>query len=61
MKVRVTYVKSTIGSSERHRETIRSLGLRRLNQSAVHDDTPAIRGMIARVQHLVRVEPVREE
>lgn len=61
MKVRVTYVKSTIGSSERHRETIRSLGLRRLNQSVVHDDTPAIRGMIARVQHLVRVEPVREE
>lgn len=61
MKVRVTYVKSKIGSSERHKETIRSLGLHRLNQSVVHDDTATIRGMIARVRHLVHVEPVQEE
>lgn len=60
MKLRITYVKSKIGSSERHKETIRSLGLRRLNQTVVHEDTPAIRGMVARVRHLVHVEEVEE-
>jgi large subunit ribosomal protein L30 len=60
MKVRITYVKSKIGASERHKETIRSLGLRRLNQTVVHEDTPAIRGMVDRVRHLVRVETVEE-
>lgn len=57
-KLRITYVKSSIGYSERHKATIRTLGLRKLNQSVVHDDTPVVRGMLAKVNHLVRVEEV---
>ena len=57
-KLRITYVKSAIGYSVRHKETIRSLGLRRLHQTVVHDDTPTVRGMLAKVDHLVRVEEV---
>jgi len=57
-KLRITYVKSAIGYSVRHKATIRTLGLRKLNQSVVHDDTPVVRGMLAKVSHLVRVEEV---
>jgi large subunit ribosomal protein L30 len=57
-KLRITYVKSAIGYSVRHKATIRTLGLRKLNQSVVHDDTPVVRGMLAKVNHLVRVEEV---
>lgn len=60
-KIRVTYVKSAIGYSERQKASIRSLGLRKLNQSVVVDDTPDVRGIVAAVQHLVRVEPLPEE
>ena len=60
-KLRITYVKSTIGYSVRHKETIRSLGLRRLHQSVVRDDTPTLRGMLAKVNHLVRIEEVQVE
>jgi large subunit ribosomal protein L30 len=59
-KLRVTYVKSAIGYRQSQKDTVRSLGLRRLNRSVVVDDTPTVRGMIAAVQHLVRVEPVEE-
>jgi large subunit ribosomal protein L30 len=52
----VTYRKSAIGYKRDQKETLRKLGLRRLNQSVVHEDTPDIRGMIARVSHLVAVE-----
>lgn len=57
-KLRITYVKSAIGYSVSHKATIRTLGLRRLNQSVVHDDTPSVRGMLAKVAHLVRFEEV---
>ncbi len=57
-KLRITYVRSAIGYSVRHKDTIRSLGLRRLNQSVIHDDTPTLRGMLSKVNHLVRVEEV---
>ncbi len=57
-KLRITYVKSAIGYSMRHKATIRTLGLHRLNQSVVHDDTPTLRGMLAKVNHLVRIEEV---
>lgn len=59
-RVRITYVKSMIGYREKQRETLRSLGLRRLGQSVEHPDTPSVRGMIAKVQHLVRVEELDE-
>jgi len=57
-RLRITYVKSAIGYREEHRATLRSLGLRRLRQVVEHPDTPTIRGMIAKVQHLVRVEEI---
>jgi large subunit ribosomal protein L30 len=56
MALKVTLVHSTIGSKPKHRGTIRALGLRRINQSVVHQDRPEIRGMLARVPHLVKVE-----
>lgn len=55
-KVRVTYVKSAIGYSKRQKGTIEALGFRKLNQSVLHDDTPAIRGMLDKVSHLVEIE-----
>jgi len=57
-QLRVTWVKSTIGYRQDQRGTIRALGLRRLHQSVIHDDTPVIRGMVFKVRHLVRVEEV---
>ncbi|HEY58439.1 MAG TPA: 50S ribosomal protein L30 [Anaerolineae bacterium] len=52
----ITLVKSPIGYSRRQRGTLRALGLRRMHQTVEHKDTPVIRGMIAAVSHLVRVE-----
>lgn len=60
-RLRITYVKSAIGYREEQRQTLRSLGLRRLRQVVEHPDTPTIRGMIAKVQHLVRVEEVDQD
>ena len=57
-KLRITYVKSAIGYSERHKATIRSLGFTRLNQVVEQTDTPVLRGMLAKVNHLVRIEEV---
>jgi large subunit ribosomal protein L30 len=60
--IRVTLIKSPIGYSKKyHKDTIRALGLRRMNQSVEHIDTPALRGMLAKVQHLVRVEEVSSD
>jgi large subunit ribosomal protein L30 len=55
-KIRVTWIKSFIGYEESQRRTIRSLGLHRLNQSVVREDTNSVRGMINKVRHLVKVE-----
>jgi len=55
-KLRITYVKSAIGYSERHKATIRALGLHRLNQTVVQVDGPQLRGMLAKVNHLVKIE-----
>ncbi len=55
-KIKVTLVKSVIGTKEDHRATVRGLGLRKLNSSAELLDTPAVRGMIHKVQYLVKVE-----
>ena len=54
--LKVTWVKSTIGYSTRQKNTVRALGLRRLGQTIEHSDTPAIRGMLNKVSHLVKVE-----
>lgn len=54
-KLKITQTKSVIDSPKRQRRTMEALGLRRMHQSVVHDDTPQIRGMIGKVQHLVDV------
>ncbi len=53
--VRITWRKSAIGYNLHQKETIRRLGLRRLNQTVEHPDSPTLRGMISRVTHLVEV------
>lgn len=55
-KLRIEYVKSAIGYSVKHKGTIRALGLRRLHQTVVLEDCPALRGMLIKVNHLVKIE-----
>jgi large subunit ribosomal protein L30 len=55
-KLRVTLVRSTNGTIGKHRDTVRGLGLRRMNHTVELEDTPAVRGMINKVNYLVRVE-----
>lgn len=57
-KLRITCVKSAIGYSQKQKETLRALGLRRLGSVVEHRDSAAIRGMIAKVSHLVEVQEV---
>lgn len=52
----ITMVKSPIGYTKRQKDTVRALGLRRMNQSVTQKDTEVIRGMIAKVSHLLKVE-----
>jgi large subunit ribosomal protein L30 len=59
-KLSITQVRSRIGRPEKHRRTLEALGLRRHQQTVIHNDTPAIRGMIEKIPHLVRVEEVEE-
>ncbi len=54
--LKVTQVKSVIGTKESHRACVRGLGLRRLNQTVEVEDTPAVRGMINKVYYLVKCE-----
>jgi large subunit ribosomal protein L30 len=55
-KIRVTLVRSPIGYPEPQKRTVRALGLRRMHQTIEHTDSPALRGMITKVIHLVQVE-----
>ena len=55
-KIKVTLIKSVIGTKQDHRATVRGLGLRKINSSAMLEDTPAVRGMIRKVAYLVKVE-----
>ena len=59
--LKVTQKRSVIGSLEKHKKTVRALGLKRINDSRVHGDTPQIRGMLTKVSHLVEVEEVEEQ
>jgi len=59
--LKITLVKSPIGYSRRQKETVKSLGLRRMSQSVLIGDAPQIRGMVAKVSHLVEVEEVEAE
>jgi len=55
-KLRITWVKSSIGYAEVQKRTLKALGFKRLNQSVTHDDCNSIQGMINKVKHLVKVE-----
>jgi len=57
-KLKVILIKSLIDSKPVHKKNARALGLRKINSSRIHSDTPMIRGMIVKVRHLVRVENV---
>jgi large subunit ribosomal protein L30 len=54
--IKVTLVKSVIGTKQDHRATVRGLGLRKINSSSMLEDTPAVRGMIRKVAYLVKCE-----
>jgi large subunit ribosomal protein L30 len=56
---KITQVKSKIGSTQRQRDTLTSLGIRRMNHSVEREGTPVVLGMIAKVRHLVKVEEVK--
>jgi large subunit ribosomal protein L30 len=55
-KVRVTQVRSQIGQSERHRGTLRALGLGKIGKTVEHDESQVLAGMLRKVRHLVKVE-----
>lgn len=59
-RLEVTQVRSGIGRQGKHRRTLEALGIRRHQQSVVHNDTPAIRGMLRQVEHLVSVREIEE-
>ena len=60
-KLRISWYKSAIGYRANQRRTIQALGLHRLGQTVEHTDTPAIRGMILTVRHLVKVAKVSQD
>jgi len=57
-KLRITWIKSDIGHPDDQRQTVKALGFHRLNQVVEHEDTPSIRGMVAKVNHLMKFEVV---
>jgi large subunit ribosomal protein L30 len=58
-KLKVTQVRSQIGQSERHRGTLRALGLGRIGRSAEHEESPQLAGMLRKVRHLVQIEEAK--
>jgi len=54
-KIKVTLVKSTIGKPKKHKDVVAGLGLTKLNKTVEHHDTPEVRGMIAKVSHLLNI------
>ena len=58
-KLKVTQVRSQIGQSERHRGTLRALGLGRIGRTAEHQESPQLAGMLRKVRHLVRIEDAK--
>ncbi|MCL2324898.1 MAG: 50S ribosomal protein L30 [Proteobacteria bacterium] len=59
-KLKITRTRSSIGSGDGQIATLKHLGLRKLNSTVVVEDTPVTRGMIKKVEHMVKVEPVVE-
>lgn len=55
-KIKITQIKSLIDRPKKQKETLKALGLKKINHSVVHEATPQIKGMVAKIDHLVRVE-----
>jgi large subunit ribosomal protein L30 len=55
-QIKVTLVRSPFGYQPKHRETVRGLGLKRMHQTVVLEDTPSVRGMVNKVEYMLRVE-----
>jgi large subunit ribosomal protein L30 len=60
-KIRITQTRSQIGQSERHRGTLRALGLGKIGRSAEHQESPQLAGMLRKVNHLVKVDRGSED
>ncbi len=58
-QLKITQVRGIIGARWKQRESLRTLGLRRIRQSVIRDDNPQTRGLIAAVRHLIEVEPAQ--
>lgn len=58
-KLKITLIRSSIGSTKRQKATLAALGLRKMHHSVEHEDTPQILGMINKMQHLLKVEEVK--
>ncbi|MFN7119973.1 MAG: 50S ribosomal protein L30 [Saprospiraceae bacterium] len=56
-KIRITQVKSTIDRPKRQKDTVKALGIKKMNQTVEHEATPQILGMVRKVSHLLKVEP----
>ena len=57
-RLRITWIKSDIGYAKQQKRTLRALGFHRLNETVEHEDSPSVRGMIAKVSHLVSAEVI---
>ena len=57
-KIKVTLIKSSIGNRKNQKENLKGLGLKKINRSRILENTPSVRGMIQKVQHLVRIETI---
>ncbi len=60
-KLKITLVKSPIGYAQDQKDTVRALGLRRMNHTVIKEDHPTIRGMIRKIRHLVQWEEIENE
>jgi large subunit ribosomal protein L30 len=59
-KIAIKQIRSGIGRQKKHRRTLEALGIKRHQQTVIHNDTPAIRGMINQISHMVQVTDVEE-
>lgn len=61
MKIKVTQIRSQIGHKEKHKLIVKALGLGRIGKSRIHEDAPAVRGMIEKVKFMVKVEELNND
>ncbi len=61
MKIKITLKRSFIGKCEKHRRILKSLGLRKLNQSVIHDDLPSVRGVTDKISHMVEIVRLKDQ